>query len=112
MLTLNYHVAGESITGTTPGGPQVIDLIVGHIQLARAAAIAGARMRVSFDGGVTWHATRVVPTGPGHFRVTFTAPAHSFVTLRTFATDRADGTITETITRAYSTTADQKESGR
>ncbi|HET7013241.1 MAG TPA: hypothetical protein VFI65_04995 [Streptosporangiaceae bacterium] len=104
MLTLNYHVAGLDITGATPPGQQVIDLTVGHIQLARAAAITGARMRVSFDGGVTWHAAQVAATGPGRFRVTFTAPAHAFVTLRTTATDRAGGAITETITRAYATT--------
>jgi hypothetical protein len=103
MLTLNYQVAGMNITGATAPGRQVIDLTVGHIQLARATAITGARMQVSFDDGTTWHAAQVTATGHGHFRVTFTAAAHAFVTLRTTATDQAGGSITETITRGYTT---------
>jgi predicted RNA methylase len=103
MLTLNYQVAGMSITGATAPGRQVIDLTAGHIQLARAAVITGARMQVSFDDGTTWHAARVAAAGHGHFRVTFTAPARAFVTLRTSATDQAGGSIAETITRGYTT---------
>jgi hypothetical protein len=38
---------------------------VGHIQLAPNPVITGAPMRVSFDGGATWHASRVAATGPG-----------------------------------------------
>jgi hypothetical protein len=103
MMTLNYQVAGMTSTGATAPGRQVINLSVGHIQLARAAAITGARMQVSFDGGTTWHAARVAATGHGHFRITFTAPPRAFVTLRTSATDKAGGSIAETITRGYAT---------
>jgi hypothetical protein len=103
MLTLKYQVVGMNITGSTAPGRQVIDLTVGHIQLARGAAITGARMQVSFDDGTTWHAAQVAATGHGHFRISFTAPARAFVTLRTSATDQAGGSIAETITRGYTT---------
>ena len=78
-------------------------LSVGHIQLAKATAITRAAMRVSVDGGKTWHRARVTGQG-GSYTATFTAPAGATVSLRTSATDAAGGSITETITGAYRTT--------
>src|SRR5262249_32694973 len=55
MMTLSYQIAGLDLTGSAPSGSQVIGLTVGHLQLAADPPITGVRMRVSFDGGATWH---------------------------------------------------------
>jgi hypothetical protein len=100
MMTLGYGVAGEGLGGSTPPGRQVLHLSVGHIQLAKAAAVTRASVSVSFDGGKTWHPAQVSGHA-GHYTAVFTAPAGALVTLRTHATDAAGGSITETITSAY-----------
>jgi hypothetical protein len=100
MMTLEYSVAGESLHGSTRLGRQVLHVLAGHLQHAKAARVTGAKVSVSFDGGKTWHAARV--TGhSGHYTAVFTAPAGAKVTLRTSATDAAGGSITETLTSAY-----------
>jgi hypothetical protein len=101
MMTLDYHVSGMALNGTTAPGRQVIRLAVGHLQLGGHARITGATMRVSYDGGKTWRSARVKSAGAGNFTISFMAPAHADVTLRTSATDAAGGAITETIQDAY-----------
>jgi hypothetical protein len=100
MMTLNYGVAGLALDGLTPPGRQVLHLTAGHLQLAKAAAVTGASVSVSFDGGKVWHAAQVSGQA-GHYTAVFTAPAGATVTLRTHAADAAGGTITETIPSAY-----------
>jgi hypothetical protein len=101
LLTLNYRVQGLALNGTTPSGPQVIGLSVGHIQLGHAAPITGATAQVSYNDGQTWQLATVSSSGGGNFRISFTAPAGVDPTLRVGATDSAGGSITETISRAY-----------
>jgi hypothetical protein len=101
MMTLDYHVHGLSLHGTTTPGPQVIGLTVGHLQLSGHAPVTGATALVSYDGGRTWRPADVTPAGGGNFAISFTAPAGANVTLRTSATDAAGGSITETIQDAY-----------
>jgi len=103
MITVRYNIERLGLAGSAPAGGQVIGLRVGHLQLAPQPPISAARLRVSFDGGATWRAARIDRAGPGRYRASFTAPAGSFVTLRFTATDRAGGSITETIDRAYKT---------
>ena len=106
MLTLAYQVAGLAPDGSAPPGRQQISLTTGHIQLAAAPAIQAAGVAVSFDGGKTWTPAQVTPRSTaGRFTASFTAPAGTFVTLRTTAADGAGGSVTETITRAYRTAA-------
>jgi len=100
MMTLGYGVAGLELNGSAPAGRQVLHLSVGHIQLAKAAAVTKASVSVSFDGGKTWHPARVSGHA-GHYTAVFTAQAGALVTLRTHATDAAGGSVTETITSAY-----------
>jgi hypothetical protein len=100
MMTLEYSVSGESLHGSARPGRQVLHVLAGHLQHAKAARVTGATMSVSFDGGKTWHPARI--TGhSGHYTAVFTAPAGAKVTLRTSATDAAGGSITETLTGAY-----------
>lgn len=101
MLTLGYQVAHLALDGSAPPGSQTIAIVAGHLQLAPATPIARLRAWVSFDGGKTWHLTTVTRHGGGLFTATFTAPGHSYPTLRVQATDASGGSITETITRAY-----------
>ncbi len=101
LLTLRYQVRGLAQDGTTAPGRQVIDLAVGHLELAGAARITSAAARASYDAGHTWHAATVTASGRGRFRVAFTAPAGADVTLRVSARDHAGSSVTETILRGY-----------
>ena len=100
MMTLRYSVAGLALNGSAAAGRQSVGITVGHIQLAAAAKITGAKVQVSLDGGKTWRAARVTGSG-GAYRAAFTAAAGRYVTLRVTAADAAGGKISETITRAY-----------
>ncbi len=100
MMTLEYAVAGLTLGGLAPPGLQTLHLTAGHLQLAKAAAITGASVSVSFDGGKVWHPAHVSGHA-GDYSAVFTAPAGASVMLRAHAADAAGGSITETITRAY-----------
>jgi hypothetical protein len=101
LMTLNYLVQGESLSGLTAAGAQVIALTVGHQQPGASPAVRGATAQVSFDNGKTWQQATVTAQGSGQFQVGYSAPAGAAVTLRVSARDAAGGSITETITRAY-----------
>ena len=100
MMTLRYSVIGLGLDGVAAPGQQVVRVMAGHLQLARAAKITGARVSVSFDGGKTWHAARVTGSA-GSYAAVFFAPPGAHVTLRTSASDAAGGSVTETISNAY-----------
>lgn len=100
MVTLGYAVTGLSLTGSAPAGAQVVRVTVGHLQLARAVAVTGAKVAVSFDGGKSWHQAAVTGSA-GSYTASFTAPAGVKVSLRSSAADAAGGTITETLLGAY-----------
>lgn len=105
MLVANYRVAGLSLTGTAPAGRQRIVLAVTHLAHAAPSRVTHARLQVSFDNGKTWRRAPVRHLGRGRFLAHFTAAAAQGVTLRLSARDRAGDTITETILRAYYTSA-------
>ena len=102
MLTLNYEVSGLGLDGVVPPGPEQVDVTVGHIALAAAAAIVHASARVSYDNGRFWEPVTLTRAGAGRYRVSFTAPAGVDVTLRFSATDADGNSITETIINGYS----------
>lgn len=101
MLTLNYHVHGLALDGAAPAGRQVIDLTVGHLQLAAAAPASRAAAQVSLNDGQNWEPAAVTAAGSGKFTITFSAPAGVDVTLRVTAANRAGDSVTETILRGY-----------
>jgi hypothetical protein len=105
MMTLDYHIAGLGLNGKTRPGRQAISLTAGHIQLAPDSRIARAALKVSYDGGKTWHPAQITRISGSKFRAVFTAPKRATITLRTSAADAVGGTITETITSAYQTTS-------
>ena len=100
MMTLGYAVAGLSLAGSAPAGAQVVRVTAGHLQLANAVAVTGAKVAVSFDGGKSWHQATVTGSA-GSYTASFTAAAGVKVSLRTSAADAAGGTITETLINAY-----------
>ena len=101
MMTLDYHIRGLALDGTTAPGRQVIGLDAGHIQLGGHAPITRVTARVSFTGGRSWRPAAITSLGRGHFRITFRGRPGAYVTLRTRAADAAGGSVTETIQRAY-----------
>jgi hypothetical protein len=101
MMTLRYAVAGMGLNGSAAPGRQLLRLWAGHLQLAKAAAVTHAAVRVSFDDGATWR-DAAVSGRAGRYLARYRAPATArYVSLRTTARDAAGGLITETLTRAY-----------
>jgi hypothetical protein len=101
LLTLNYRVAGMSLTGHTAPGPQTVDVSVGHLQQSAPSAVTGMTAAYSLNDGQSWQPASVTAAGGGRFSIGFSAPAGTDVTLRVSATDAAGGSITETIVRAF-----------
>jgi hypothetical protein len=109
VLTLNYQLA-TSETDTSSAPVQHLRLTVGHLTYdghGSHAPITSATVAVSFDGGTTWQPA-VVGGHDGHYKVTWKNPAAAAGTspdLRVTATDAAGGSITQTITNAYTIAA-------
>jgi hypothetical protein len=100
MMTLGYQIAGLAPDGSTRPGRQSLTVTAGHLALAKAARVTRVMVQVSYDGGQHWHSATVTGSG-ARYLATYTAPAGSYVTLRTTAADAAGGQISETITGAY-----------
>ncbi|MEV4315891.1 hypothetical protein [Actinocrispum sp. NPDC049592] len=109
LMTLTYALGDLDVNGMTHGGPQTLDLTVGHLQSVAGSAITGATVQYSIDGG-DWQDASVTALsnespGNGSYRAAFTAFSPNFggslVSLRVTATDAAGGQIAETITNAY-----------
>ena len=103
LLTLDYQVRGDSSLTGLDAGParQVINLAVGHLQLARGRDHRGRARGCPSTTGRPGAGCRSTALGGGHFRIAFSAPAGVDVTLRVTAADAAGGSIRETILRAY-----------
>lgn len=104
MLTLGYAVGGLRPDGSTPSGPQGLDLTVGHLQQSAGSPVTAATVQYSTDGA-TWQDAPVTVRGDGVFHAAFTATTDTFrgtdVSLRVTASDAAGATVAETITAAY-----------
>jgi hypothetical protein len=105
-LTLGYQlVTSQSNTSNT--ATQVLHLRVGHLSydgVGSHAAIRSAAVWVSFDGEKSWRRARVTGTG-GRYTATWPNPpsaADSSPDIKVTASDAIGGSITQTITSAYS----------
>jgi hypothetical protein len=105
MTTLRYRVSGLSLRGVTRPGRQQVAITASPIQLAPAVSLTHASVRVSFDGGKTWHPATVSKVSDGKFRAVFTAPANAKVTLRTHVAGAPGVSVTETVSDAYQVAA-------
>lgn len=105
VLNLGYQLATD-FQNTSPPGPQVLDLTVNHLSydgLGSRAPITSATVSVSFDGGATWQPATVTGANSGYV-ATWQNPAGAAGTspdLQVTATDAAGGSITQTVTAAY-----------
>ena len=105
ILTLNYMLAAN--TENTSSSPvQTMGLTVSHLSYGgngSHAPVTSASVSVSFDGGTTWHRAALAGED-GHYTAIWANPSSAAGTspeLRVTATDAAGGSITQTITAAY-----------
>jgi hypothetical protein len=103
VLTLNYRLDSDT-HNTSHEAQQVLRLDIGHLTYDEAgshAPITSAAVRVSFDGGTTWQQAALTGRA-GHYTATWANPtAGGTPTLQVTATDAAGGSITQTVTAAY-----------
>lgn len=106
VLNLGYDLASDE-NNTSDLAVQRMNLRVGHLSYDGAgshAAITSAAVAVSFDGGSTWLPANVSGGRDGCYQVTWPNPASTggtSPTLKVTATDAIGGSITQTITNAY-----------
>lgn len=105
MLTLNYQLASDR-TNTSTSPVQVLKLGVGHASYDGAgshAPIRSASVQISFDGGKTWKSVPVIGFD-GSYVALWANPVSASGTdpsIKVTATDVIGGSISQTITNAY-----------
>jgi hypothetical protein len=109
ILTLNYRLAAND-ENTSASPIQTLQLTVGHLSYdghGSHAPITSASVSVSFDGGTTWRPAALLGLD-GHYTAIWANPASaagSSPELRVSATDAVGGSITQTVTAAYTVAA-------
>jgi hypothetical protein len=108
MMTLNYHLARESLDGSTPAGQQSVGIAINHLPKSTPHPVTHAQLQVSFNNGTSWQPAAMARICHGQvctnqYRATYTAPAGVQVSLRVTARDTHGATVTETILGAYQT---------
>ncbi|MGW7542060.1 hypothetical protein ACWGKQ_13190 [Streptomyces sp. NPDC054770] len=104
-LTLGYRLTSDN-DNTSDRPIQTMRLDVGHVSYDGAGShsrITSAKVSVSYDSGATWKPALVVG-GHGTYQVAWLNPASARGTspaLKVTATDAAGGSITQTVTNAY-----------
>ena len=101
---LNYHLNTDGTN--TSHAVSVLNLTVGHESYdgqGSQAPATSAKVEVSFDGGATWTSAATVPTARNHYLAIWpdTGTKGSMPSMRVTATDSIGGSITQTITNAY-----------
>jgi hypothetical protein len=104
-LTLGYQLATDQ-HNTSSAPVQALHLRIGHVSYNGAgshARVTSVAVRVSFDGGKSWQRASLAGSG-GRYTATWPNPPSARGTspeLRVSATDALGGSITQTITSAY-----------
>lgn len=103
-LNLTYDLATD-LTNTSHAPVQAMGLTVDHISYdgnGSRAPITSVAVKVSFDGGATWKSATVTGTA-GHYAAQWANPSTaSAPMLQVTATDTIGGSISQTVTNAYS----------
>jgi hypothetical protein len=108
-LTLGYHLTSDN-NNTSDELIQHMRLNVGHVSYDGAGShsrITSAQVSVSHDGGATWQPALVAGVN-GTYQVVWPNPVSARGTspaIKVTATDAAGGSITQTITNAYTIAA-------
>ncbi|WP_157549521.1 S8 family peptidase [Nonomuraea candida] len=106
-IQLAYDLPLDLLNRAAAGRPFAFDLRAGaHSTVRRAPEVNRVEVEFSVDDGASWQQVRrVTKRGDGRHRVELTHPAlagtSGFVSLRVTASDRAGGSVTQTIERAY-----------
>jgi hypothetical protein len=102
-LDLNYRLAtDENNTSTSP--VQVLNLRVGHVNYDGAgshAPITSATVQVSFDNGATWKSVPAIGFAGNYVALWANPKAGASPSIKVTATDANGGSITQTVTNAY-----------
>jgi hypothetical protein len=105
VLTLGYQFATNEANASNLA-MQILHLQVGHLSydgVGSHAAITSAAVWVSFNSGKSWRRATVTGTG-GQYTATWPNPAVQALNspdIKVTASDAIGGSITQTITRAY-----------
>ncbi|MCL2552528.1 MAG: hypothetical protein FWE75_10355 [Actinomycetia bacterium] len=108
-LNLSYDLATDP-TNTSSSPVQAMAVTVGHLSYdgrGSTAPITSLAVRVSFDGGTTWHRA-AVSGAHGHYAALWDNPASAAGTspmLQVTAKDALGGSVTQTVTDAYTVAA-------
>ena len=103
LLTFGYQVAHIALDGSTPPGPEEVQISVAHQALVPSPpAVTGLTVQYSLNGGASWQPAAVSGAG-ATWDAWLDATPGSYVSLRVSATDAAGGALTETLTRAFAT---------
>jgi hypothetical protein len=100
-LMLPDYQLPEDGTGHVASGPVTFRLGISHI-LGVPIAVTSAAVSISFNGGSTWVAAHVTPSGTNAFAVSYTDPSHAgTAAIRIHVTDAHGGILDQTILNAY-----------
>jgi hypothetical protein len=108
-LNLTYDLATDQ-DNTSTSAVQAMAVTVGHISYdgkGSTAPITSLTVRVSFDGGTTWHSAAVAGAH-GHYAALWSNPASAAGTspmLQVTAKDALGGSVQQTVTDAYTVAA-------
>ncbi|WP_336213448.1 S8 family serine peptidase [Nonomuraea sp. LPB2021202275-12-8] len=105
-ILLAYDVPLDLLNRAPAGRPFGFEVRAGaHSSIRRAPDVHKVRVEYSVDDGTTWQDARVSGRAGDRFRATVTHPpldaTNGYVSLRVTASDRAGGSVTQTVTRAY-----------
>ncbi|MEW2176435.1 S8 family serine peptidase [Streptomyces sp. NPDC005406] len=106
VVLLDYDLPLNVLNQARAGLPYTFTVNAGRPKgWAGSAAIAGAKVSVSYDDGATWKSATVLRKDDNSFQALLWHPkladTNGFVTLRTEAWDSAGSRTVQTITRAY-----------
>jgi hypothetical protein len=103
LLTFGYQVSHIALDGTTPAGPEEVQINVAHQALVPSPpTVTRLTVQYSVNDGASWQPAAVSGSGATWDAWLDPTPG-SYVSLRVSATDAAGGALTETITRAFAT---------
>ncbi|HET7900938.1 MAG TPA: S8 family serine peptidase [Candidatus Nanopelagicales bacterium] len=101
VLQVGYDVQTD-LAGYTRQGRQSLRFSVTHLADAYGAGtVGGVTLAVSVDDGRHWRTVPATAAGSGWYSVSFTAPAHRFVSLRVMGSDTKGNTVRQDVIRAY-----------
>jgi len=106
ILSVNYQLATD-LTNTSRSPVQRLGLTIGHVSYdghCSRSPITSTRLAISFNNGTTWQSVPLLGAS-GHYLALWANPHVTSATpgpeLKVTASDAAGGTITQTVSAAY-----------